>query len=104
MGTHPIFESDFDCLTERNCHGNRVRLEIMELKLRNVQPHQQLNISITEKHWILLDGAILIQSKLFGRFSCVIPYYGRLYFSLASKAFLLLEKLCTSQLYFLLLF
>merc|ERR1711990_190847 len=22
MGTHPIFESDFDCLTERNCLSN----------------------------------------------------------------------------------
>jgi len=23
MGTHPIFESDFDCLTERNGERNR---------------------------------------------------------------------------------
>jgi len=23
MGTHPIFESDFDCLTELNIHGGQ---------------------------------------------------------------------------------
>jgi len=23
MGTHPIFESDFDCLTETNTHGSQ---------------------------------------------------------------------------------
>jgi len=23
MGTHPIFESDFDCLTDQNEFGNR---------------------------------------------------------------------------------
>jgi len=23
MGTHPIFESDFDCLTDRNVNGGK---------------------------------------------------------------------------------
>merc|ERR1712131_217505 len=26
MGTHPIFESDFDCLTERKCQQETLRL------------------------------------------------------------------------------
>ena len=68
-----------------------------ELKLRNVRQHQQLNIFIIEKLWILLDGVILILLKLFGQYYCVILFYGLLYFSLASKAFHLLEKPCTSQ-------
>jgi len=25
MGTHPIFESDFDCLTENSKHGEIIR-------------------------------------------------------------------------------
>jgi len=29
MGTHPIFESDFDCLTECQCHLEVVQAEIM---------------------------------------------------------------------------
>ena len=69
----------------------------MELKLRNVRQHQQLNIFITEKLWILLDGVILILLKLFGQYYCVILFYGLLYFSLVSKAFHLLEKPCMSQ-------
>merc|ERR1711953_644939 len=34
MGTHPIFESDFDCLTEKNCDTGGVRIEMAsEIKL-----------------------------------------------------------------------
>merc|ERR1712039_422909 len=31
MGTHPIFESDFDCLTEENCHRQDMQLGIFIL-------------------------------------------------------------------------
>ena len=72
----------------------------MELKLRSVLQHQQLNIFIIEKLWILLDGAILILLKLSGQYYCVILCYGLLYFSLVSKEFHLLEKPCTSQEFF----
>jgi len=30
MGTHPIFESDFDCLTEQNAKDNRTQSDAQE--------------------------------------------------------------------------
>jgi len=41
MGTHPIFESDFDCLTE-GYELNSVKLRRFEEKLRKIIPRYRI--------------------------------------------------------------
>jgi len=36
MGTHPIFESDFDCLTEQPLDGTRGRCDIDKIPIGTV--------------------------------------------------------------------
>merc|ERR1712131_305431 len=45
MGTHPIFESDFDCLTDMNqvTTRNELKDQIQEIRSKNLEIEQKLN-------------------------------------------------------------
>merc|ERR1711914_47296 len=73
MGTHPIFESDFDCLTEsisRKCfsvegaewHRNQY-YEVEYISIQLERNHMQFN---TEKTKILFSTRLLILKKILG--------------------------------------
>merc|ERR1711953_1351918 len=49
MGTHPIFESDFDCLTERKSMCSREKWNWESVKPQNSAPSLQLNNSFTRQ-------------------------------------------------------
>merc|ERR1712168_1261491 len=49
MGTHPIFESDFDCLTERKSMCSREKWNWESVKPKNSAPSLQLNNSFTRQ-------------------------------------------------------
>jgi len=47
MGTHPIFESDFDCLTD--CERNRFKNSNLLLTTTITTRHQQHQLTLTDE-------------------------------------------------------
>merc|ERR1712037_89765 len=88
MGTHPIFESDFDCLTEKNgkiCKWKIENEKIMESSEYKNPPFSAANETYNEYS---LDGSILPFLLVFGGviilfiglcvcLSCVCPSFIR---------------------------
>merc|ERR1711962_946400 len=46
MGTHPIFESDFDCLTETYLMSGQTRVRVLSLYKRVLRSHQILPVDL----------------------------------------------------------
>merc|ERR1711990_155093 len=57
MGTHPIFESDFDCLTDMNQATNRNELKNQIKEIRST------NSEIKQKLQALHESGITIESR-----------------------------------------
>merc|ERR1712227_227695 len=58
MGTHPIFESDFDCLTEiQKCHRTQIRI----MTAQEVKVKAQSQVSIRPKKQV--DEVVVIMKQ-----------------------------------------
>merc|ERR1712131_58062 len=68
MGTHPIFESDFDCLTEKNLSARKCLNRKKNMKLTRLSTTKLR----TEKKCISSDGRDLPLATIFGNQSQIL--------------------------------
>merc|ERR1712168_1424356 len=94
MGTHPIFESDFDCLTEsisRKCfsvdgaewHRNQY-YEVEFISIQLERNHMQFN---TEKTKRIFSTQLLILKKILGYLKKKLNYLKLLRHQVSEKSF-----------------